>query len=187
MGYKVINSMENNNCDKLGLMKMSENKFRKSTNFSIEHILMKKCETVEQSENVKIDLTCKRLDMISNLNLKASNRTYRPLNKVLDSPWCSRGPLIFNPKILVRTSPVDIKEERSPSPLHAFSYAQDFRYESLRATETVVYAKSIDEMTPGENPATNQTPTGPFKCTNCDKTFDGYETLRVCLHSASSA
>lgn len=185
----MINAMENNNCDKLGLMKMSENKFRKSTNFSIEHILMKKCETVEQSENDKIDLTCKRLDMISNLNLKASNRIYRPLNKVLDSPWCSRGPLIFNPKILLRTSPVNIKEERSlesPSPLHNFSYAQDFRYESLRATETVVYPNSLDELAAGESPATNQATTGPFKCTNCDKTFDGYETLRVCFHSTFS-
>ncbi|XP_055594465.1 zinc finger protein 41 [Uranotaenia lowii] len=101
--------------------KMSDLNFlpKKHTNFSIDSILLKSSASAMRAleGDQKVDLTMKTCVKFEASDLKATScgtamspsssstspsslSNQRPLNRVLANPWCSRGPLMFDPKII---------------------------------------------------------------------------------------
>ncbi|XP_039442929.1 zinc finger protein 41 [Culex pipiens pallens] len=97
--------------------KMSDLNFlpKKHTNFSIENILLKQKSDSSAGRTFeieqKVDLTVKTCIKYEQDDLKVATapspstsstlQQTRPLNRVLANPWCSRGPLMFDPKMMI--------------------------------------------------------------------------------------
>ncbi|EAT43585.1 AAEL004975-PA [Aedes aegypti] len=97
---------------------------KKHTNFSIENILLRNNATATSKTlelEQKVDLTVKTCIKYERDDLKnatvvlspspasssssSQSSNQRPLNRVLANPWCSRGPLMFDPKIIAGAKP----------------------------------------------------------------------------------
>ncbi|XP_053696687.1 zinc finger protein 2 [Sabethes cyaneus] len=110
--------------------KMSDLNFlpKKHTNFTIENILLKNSDTNQRTNDFeqKVDPPVKTrvkheqdefkaspaalspslpLSALASPSSSSSSSNHRPLNRVLANPWCSRGPLMFDPKIVVGAKP----------------------------------------------------------------------------------
>ncbi|XP_055548243.1 zinc finger protein 182-like [Wyeomyia smithii] len=107
--------------------KMSDLNFlpKKHTNFTIENILLGNNENNQRANELeqKVNLTAKTCVKHEQdearaspaalspslpsavLSTPSSSSNNRPLNRVLANPWCSRGPLMFDPKIVVGAKP----------------------------------------------------------------------------------
>lgn len=108
--------------------KMSDLNFlpKKHTNFSIENILLRNTTATARTADLeqKVDLTVKTCIKYEKDDLKVSTSVLspapassssqsshqRPLNRVLANPWCSRGSLMFDPKIFVGAKPATVIE-----------------------------------------------------------------------------
>ncbi|XP_019544457.3 zinc finger protein 79 [Aedes albopictus] len=113
-------------------IKMSDLNFlpKKHTNFSIENILLRNNATATSRTlelEQKVDLTVKTCIKYEQDDLKSvstvlsaspasssssssQSSNQRPLNRVLANPWCSRGPLMFDPKIIAGAKPTTVIE-----------------------------------------------------------------------------
>ncbi|XP_058818947.1 zinc finger protein 235-like [Topomyia yanbarensis] len=109
--------------------KMSDLNFlpKKHTNFTIENILLRSNEnntrTLDVEHNVdlssKMRIKCEQDDpklpstlspSLAPSSSSSSSANQRPMNRVLANPWCSRGPLMFDPKIVVYAKPATVVE-----------------------------------------------------------------------------